>query len=115
MTEQSSTPDTNGTPDAGLTAKGPSGFGKPTRREILKPAELLVISAVMGLFVGLTVLLSTRQPILAIIFFGIAFIVALIVTAMFTLTFKPNAAEAQELADGGDKGTRRDTPRSLEH
>ncbi|CAN5244740.1 hypothetical protein BH09ACT6_BH09ACT6_23010 [soil metagenome] len=80
----------------------PPNPGRPTRREILKPVELLVISGLMGLFVGLTVLLSTRQPVLAVIFFGIAFIVALIVTAMFTLTFKPNAAETQELAEGDD-------------
>ncbi|QWT25278.1 hypothetical protein KPL76_04475 [Subtercola sp. PAMC28395] len=98
-----------------MSATGSAGFGKPTRKEILKPVELLVISAVMGLFVGLTVLLSTRQPILAIIFFGIAFIVALIVTAMFTLTFKPNAAETQELADGGDADLSGGTPRTPGH
>ena len=79
----------------------------PTRREILKPVELIVISVVLALFVGLTVLLATRQPLLAVIFFGIAFIVSLVVTAMFALTFKPNAAETQELAEDDDPGSSR--------
>ncbi|MEF2976359.1 hypothetical protein [Subtercola sp. YIM 133946] len=74
----------------------------PTRKEILKPVELIVISVVLALFVGLTVLLSTRQPLLAAVFFGIAFIVSLVVIAMFTLTFKPNAAEQEELAGDPD-------------
>ena len=78
---------------------------RPTRKEILKPVELLVISLILGLFVGLVVLLSTRQPLLAAVFFGIAFIMSLVVTAMFTLTFKPNAAEVEELAGDNKDGT----------
>lgn len=86
-----------------MTSQEPT---KPTRREILKPVELVVISAVLAVFVGLTVLLSTRQPLLAVIFFGIAFIVSLVVIAMFTLTFKPNAAEQQEMrGEGGGSGS----------
>ncbi|TIH40887.1 hypothetical protein [Subtercola vilae] len=77
----------------------------PTRREVLKPVELVVISAILAAFVGLTVLLSTRQPLLAVIFFGIAFIVSLVITAMFALTFKPNEAETQEMNDDDEAGT----------
>ncbi|RFA23421.1 hypothetical protein [Subtercola boreus] len=76
----------------------------PTRRQILKPVELVLISAVLALFVGLTVLLATRQPVLSIVFFGIAFIVSLVVIAMFTLTFKPNEAEQQELRSEDELG-----------
>ncbi|MCU1475513.1 MAG: hypothetical protein JWQ64_206 [Subtercola sp.] len=83
----------------------------PTRKEILKPVELIVISLVLALFVGLAVLLSTRQPLLALVFFGIAFIVSLVVIAMFTLTFKPNAAEQQELNDDDDGSPGSATPR----
>ncbi|RFA17209.1 hypothetical protein B7R21_00235 [Subtercola boreus] len=77
----------------------------PTRREILKPVELVLLSAGLALFVGVVVLLSTRQPLLAVVFFGIAFIVSLVVIAMFTLTFKPNAAEQQELQGEDEAGT----------
>jgi hypothetical protein len=83
---------------------------RPTRQEVLKPVELIVISLILGLFVGLAVLLSTRQPLLAAVFFGVAFIVSLVVIAMFTLTFKPNEAEVQELSgEDGAEGT--GTPR----
>jgi hypothetical protein len=70
---------------------------QPSKRDVFKPVELIVLSAVMALFVGLTVLLATRNPLLAVIFFGVAFIVVLVVIAMMVLTFKPNKSEQTEL------------------
>jgi uncharacterized membrane protein HdeD (DUF308 family) len=72
---------------------------QPSRRDRLKPVELIVLSAVLSLFVGLVVLLSTREPMLSAIFFGIAFIVTLVVMAMFSLSIKPNDAEQHEIDD----------------
>jgi NADH:ubiquinone oxidoreductase subunit K len=72
---------------------------QPSKRDVFKPVELIVLSAVLALFVGLTVLLSTRSPLLAVIFFGVAFIVVLVVVAMLVLTFKPNKDEQTELDD----------------
>jgi uncharacterized membrane protein HdeD (DUF308 family) len=72
---------------------------QPSRRDRLKPVELLVLSAVLSLFVGLVVLLSTRQPLLAVVFFGVAFIVSLVVMAMFSLSIKPNDTEQHEIDD----------------
>jgi uncharacterized Tic20 family protein len=72
---------------------------QPSKRDVFKPVELIVLSAVMALFVGLTVLLATRNPLLAVIFFGVAFIVVLVVIAMMVLTFKPNKSEQSELDD----------------
>jgi predicted lysophospholipase L1 biosynthesis ABC-type transport system permease subunit len=72
---------------------------QPSRRDRLKPVELLVLSAILSLFVGLTVLLTTRDPILAAIFFGVAFIVVLVVMAMFSLSIKPNEMEQHEIDD----------------
>ncbi|MCU1478998.1 MAG: hypothetical protein JWQ64_3691 [Subtercola sp.] len=82
----------------------PAASPRPSRKEILKPVELIVISLILGLFVGLAVLLSTRQPLLAAVFFGVAFIVSLVVIAMFMLTFKPNEAEIRDMSgeDGAD-------------
>ncbi|MFB2598931.1 hypothetical protein ACEXQE_14160 [Herbiconiux sp. P17] len=74
-------------------------MNQPSRRDRLKPVELLVLSAVMSLFVGLVVLLSTREIILALIFFGVAFIVSLVIMAMFSLSIKPNDAEQHEIDD----------------
>ncbi|MEK6312373.1 MULTISPECIES: hypothetical protein [Curtobacterium] len=57
----------------------------PSRRDRLRPAELLGISAIVAVFVGLVVLISTREPHLAVIFLGVAFIVVVVVLAMLQL------------------------------
>ncbi|QJU55449.1 hypothetical protein SCB71_20795 [Herbiconiux sp. KACC 21604] len=76
-------------------------MNQPSRRDRLKPVELLVLSGILALFVGLTVLLSTREIVLSLIFFGIAFIVVLVVMAMFSLSIKPNEIEQHEIDDDG--------------
>jgi hypothetical protein len=79
---------------------------KPTRSEILKPVELVGISAAMGLFVGLTILLATRNWALSSIALGITFIIALVVIAMLALGMKPDAAEKSDIDEqnqGGEK------------
>lgn len=55
------------------------------------------MAALVAVFIGLVVLLSTREPILAIIFFGVAFIVSLVVIAMLALAVKPDDAEQVDL------------------
>jgi len=77
---------------------------KPTRSEILKPVELVAISAGMGLFVGLTILLATRNWALSSIALGITFIVALVVIAMLALGMKPDAAEKSDLDEQNHTG-----------
>jgi hypothetical protein len=72
---------------------------QPSRSDRLKPAELVGLSAVMALFVGLVILLTTREFVLSLIGFGVAFIVVLVVIAMFALNMKPNAAEESDLDD----------------
>jgi len=69
----------------------------PSRSDRLRPAEFLALSAVMALFVGFVVLLTTRQVTLAVISLGITFIVVLVVIAMFALGTKPDAAEKSDL------------------
>ncbi|MET1044501.1 MAG: hypothetical protein ABWX59_10350 [Microbacteriaceae bacterium] len=63
---------------------------QPSRKDRMRPAELVGFSAVLALFAGIIVLLSTRELGLAVIFFGIAFIVSLLVVAMLLLAMKPN-------------------------
>ncbi len=70
---------------------------KPPLRERLRPLELLAISAILGVFAGLVVLMATREIVLALIFFGIAFIVALVGLAMLALAVAPDLAEQGDL------------------
>ncbi|TFD47893.1 hypothetical protein E3T55_14635 [Cryobacterium frigoriphilum] len=70
---------------------------QPSRSDRLKPLELVGISGAMGLFVGLTILLTTREVVLSLIALGITFIIALVVIAMLVLGMKPNAAEIDDL------------------
>ena len=72
---------------------------KPSRSEKLKPIELVGFSAVMAVFLGLTVLMSTRDVVLALIGFGGTFIVVLVVIAMLVLGMKPNPAEKSDLEE----------------
>lgn len=66
------------------------GTGRtPSRRERLRPAEYIGIAAVIAVFVGVVVLMSTRELVLSGIFFGIAFVVSLVLLALFALGFKP--------------------------
>ncbi|WP_240148251.1 hypothetical protein [Leifsonia tongyongensis] len=96
--------------DSNVPANAPAAPGnvhQPTRKDRFRPVELLVISAILAVFVGLVVLMSTRQLLLASIFLGIAFIVALVGLAMFSLAFKPNAEEVSDLEEQnrGDDST----------
>ncbi|MBG6238588.1 hypothetical protein IWX78_001560 [Mycetocola sp. CAN_C7] len=70
---------------------------QPSRREILKPVELLAFAAVAGIFTGLIVLMSTRDVVFALIGFGVAFIVTLVGIAMFALTVKPGDLEKKDI------------------
>ncbi|GAB2558416.1 ABC transporter ATP-binding protein [Leucobacter ruminantium] len=80
----------------------------PSRRERLRPLELIGFSAVLGVFSGLVVLLVTRDLVLAAVFFGIGFIVSVMMVALLGLGGKPSEADVQARKDlqgpaGGDK------------
>lgn len=71
-------------------------MASPSLRERFRPAELLGLSAVLALFLGLVILLTTRDWIFAIIGFGIGFIVAVVIIAMLTMVVKPGEVEEQD-------------------
>jgi len=93
---------------------------RPSTREVLRPVELIGIAAVLAVFVGLIVLLATREIVLSLIFFGIAFIVVLVVLALFALGFSTdqkteNILGAPEPAPSSPSHEQADaTPRSPE-
>jgi hypothetical protein len=80
----------------------------PSRRDRTRPVELIGLSAVLAIFVGLVVLMSTRELVLALVFLGIAFIVALVGLAMLSLAVQPDKDEKIDLlaqdADEQDRG-----------
>ncbi|MCW2289315.1 ABC transporter ATP-binding protein [Leucobacter luti] len=71
----------------------------PSRRDRLRPLELIVFSAVLGVFAGLIVLLTTREPLLAVIFLGIGFISSLVMVALVGLGGKPSAEDLEARKD----------------
>ena len=64
-------------------------MSKPDRRARTRPAELLGLAGALAVFAGLVVLLSTRDLLIALIAFGVSFIVALVVFAMIALAASP--------------------------
>ncbi|MBN9239325.1 MAG: hypothetical protein BGO97_06520 [Micrococcales bacterium 70-64] len=75
----------------------------PSRRDRTRPLELLGLSGVFAVFVGVVVLISTREIVLALIFAGIAFIVSLVGLAMLALAVRPDSDEKLDL-DEQDRG-----------
>lgn len=72
-------------------------MSRPSRRERFRPAELLSLAAVVAVFVGLIVLLTTRQIQLAAVFAGLSFIIAVIALAMLALAAAPTPSERTDL------------------
>ncbi|WP_375387430.1 hypothetical protein [uncultured Amnibacterium sp.] len=64
----------------------------PTRRERLKPLELVAMAGVLAVFTGGIALAATRELDLAAVFAGVAFIAALLVLAMLALAAGDGAA-----------------------
>ncbi len=75
----------------------------PSRRDRLRPAELLGLSAVIGLFVGLVTVLASRDLMLGVIGLGVTFILSLVTLATLALTVNASAEERVDL-DEQDRG-----------
>lgn len=71
----------------------------PSRRERLKPLELLGFSGVLAVFTGLIVMFSTRQLMLSLIFMVIAFIASVMVVALIGLGGKPSDEDLEARKD----------------
>lgn len=69
---------------------------EPTRRDRTRPLELLVMSAVIAIVVGVIGYFSTKDLALAGIFAGVAFIVTLVVFAMLLLAISPRRDDDDE-------------------
>lgn len=78
---------------------------QPNRRDRTRPAELLGLSGVLAIFVGLISFMATRDIILALIALGVTFILVLVTLATLALTVNstPTGEERDDL-DEQDRG-----------
>ncbi|MCL2794013.1 MAG: ABC transporter ATP-binding protein [Microbacteriaceae bacterium] len=98
----------------------PAAGRTPSAREVLRPAELVGGSAGLALFGGLIMWVSTRTLLVGAIGFGVIFIVALVVIALFVQSIKPDASEQADLAEqdarhGGTRPVLADKPEPEQH
>lgn len=75
---------------SGTGGAGRGTPGGPSRRDRTRPAELVGLAALFAVVLGGVVLMSTRDLLLALEFFGGGFIVSLVVLAMLLLAAAPN-------------------------
>jgi hypothetical protein len=68
-----------------------------SRKDRIRPAELLSLSGGLALFAGLIVLMATRDIILSLVVVALVFIVVLVVLAMLTLAAKPTGDEQLDI------------------
>ncbi|WP_306233490.1 hypothetical protein [Agrococcus beijingensis] len=80
------------------------GSVQPTRKQRLKPFEYLAFAGAAGVFIGLIVLMTVRDVVLALIFGGVGFIVTLLIIATLMLSIKPKGRSSADLdkRDGFD-------------
>ena len=71
----------------------------PTRREKMKPVELLVMAGVFGVFVGAFVFMGTREWGLALIMAAVAFIASLVSLATLLIAAGPKLDERVDPVD----------------
>ncbi|WP_395244982.1 ABC transporter ATP-binding protein [Agromyces sp. MMS24-K17] len=79
--------------------QSPDGDYKPSRRDILRPAEYVGGAAIAAIFVGVIALFATRDWTITLIGTGGVFIIVLMVLALLTMAVKPDASEQAELRD----------------
>ncbi len=74
-------------------------MSEPTRRDRLRPVELIGISAVIAAFTGLIVLMSTRMAYESVVWAAVAFIISLVSIAMIALAIKPKRDELSDIEE----------------
>jgi hypothetical protein len=71
----------------------------PSRRDRMRPVELLVFAAVLGLFVGAFVFMGTREWGLALIMAGVAFWASLVIIATLLIAVAPRGGDRVDPVD----------------
>jgi len=71
----------------------------PTRRDRLRPVELILLAGVLSIVGGLVVLMVSRDLKFMFIIIGISFVVILVLMATFVLLAKPNKTELADIEE----------------
>ena len=71
----------------------------PSRRDRMRPVELLIMAAVFGVFVGAFVVMGTREWGLALIMAGVAFVASLVIIATLLIAVAPKGGDRVEPVD----------------
>ena len=72
---------------------------KPSWRDRMRPAELLIMAGVFGVFVGGFVLMGSRTWQLALIMAGVAFVASLVVVATLLIAVTPTPGNRVDPVD----------------
>lgn len=107
MTNTPENPESSENPEAQDPQQPWQGV-RPSRRERLRPLELVGFSAVLALFTGVIVFYTTRDWVLTSVFTGVAFIAVVITVALIGLGGKPSEEdlEARKDLQTPDEGNR---------
>ena len=76
----------------------------PSRRDRLRPLELVGFSAVLGVFAGVIVYFATRELVLGAVFLGVGFIVSILMVALVGLGGAPSEEDLEARKDLRDPG-----------
>lgn len=71
----------------------------PSRRDRLRPAELLIFAGILSVFAAGVIAFSTRQWVTAAIAFGLVFIVVTVTLALLGLGGKPSEEDVEARKD----------------
>jgi len=71
----------------------------PSRRDRLRPVELILLAGVLSIVGGLVVLMVSRDLKFMFIIIGISFVVILVLMATFVLLAKPNKTELADIEE----------------
>ncbi len=70
-----------------------------SRRDRMRPFELVGVALIVGIFIGLVVLMSTRDLTVSAVWLGVGFIAMLVISATVVLMIKPRKDELADIEE----------------
>lgn len=70
-----------------------------SRRDRMRPFELIGLALIVGIFTGLVVLMSARDLTVAAVWLGVGFIGMLVISATVVLMMKPRKDELADIEE----------------
>jgi bacteriorhodopsin len=65
----------------------------------MRPFELVGVALIVGIFIGLVVLMSTRDLTVSAVWLGVSFIAMLVISATVVLMIKPRKDELADIEE----------------